>query len=75
MGSLHKLPPLLMQVSRHEMLYDDSVRYAEKSTRAGNQVTLQSWSHLPHVFQIFDDMLPEALQALDEVAMFLSGKL
>ena len=75
MGSLHKLPPLLMQVSRHEMLFDDSVRYAEKSTRAGNQVTLQSWSHLPHVFQIFDDMLPEASQAMDEVAAFLDGKL
>ena len=75
MGSLHKLPPLLMQVSRHEMLYDDSVRYAEKSTRAGNQVTLQSWSHLPHVFQIFDDRLPEASQAMDEVASFFKGKL
>lgn len=75
MGSLNKLPPLLMQVSRHEMLFDDSVRYAEKSTRAGNDVTLQSWSHVPHVFQIFDKMLPEASRALDEVAAFLSGKL
>ncbi|MEP6342806.1 MAG: alpha/beta hydrolase [Maricaulaceae bacterium] len=75
MGSLHKLPPLLMQVSRHEMLFDDSVRYAEKSTRAGNDVTLQSWSHVPHTFQFFDKMLPEATRAMDEVAAFLSGKL
>ncbi len=75
MTDLHGLPPLLMQVSRHEMLFDDSLRYAEKARRAGSHVTLQSWSHLPHVFQIFDDMLPEAAQAMNEAAAFLNGKL
>ena len=75
MADLHKLPPTLLQVSTHEMLFDDSVRYAQKAARAGSPVTLQSWSHVPHVFQIFDDMLPEAIDALDEVAAFLKGKL
>jgi len=75
MADLHGLPPILMQVSRHEMLFDDSLRYAEKVRRAGSDVTLQSWNHLPHVFQIFDNMLPEAAKAMDEVAGFLDGKL
>lgn len=75
MADLYKLPPILMQVSTHEMLFDDSVHYAEKARRAGSNVTLQSWSHVPHVFQIFDDLLPEAVHALDEVAAFLKGKL
>ena len=75
MTDLHGLPPLLLQVSRHEMLFDDSLRYAEKARRAGVDVTLQSWSHVPHVFQIFDNILPEAAQAMDEVARFLNGKL
>lgn len=75
MADLHGLPPILLQVSRHEMLFDDSVRYTEKARRAGVDVTLQSWSHVPHAFQIFDDMLPEAAQAMDETARFLDGKL
>jgi len=75
MTDLHGLPPILLQASQHEMLFDDSVRYAEKARRAGVDVTLQSWGHVPHVFQIFDDMLPEAAQAMDEVARFLDGKL
>ncbi len=75
LADLHGLPPILMQVSRHEMLFDDSVRYAEKARRAGVDVTLQSWAHVPHVFQIFDNMLPEAVQAMDEAAKFLDGKL
>jgi len=75
MADLHKLPPMLIQVGKDEMLFDDSVRYAEKARRAGGNVTLQSWSHVPHVFQIFDHMLPEANDALDEVAAFLKGKL
>lgn len=68
---LHGLPPTLIHVSTAEILYDDAKRYTNKAQAAGSPVTLQSWSHLCHVWHIFDEMLPEAHHALDEIADFL----
>lgn len=68
---LHDLPPTLIHVSTAEMLYDDAKRYTNKAKAAGSPVTMQSWSHLCHVWHIFDNMLPEAHHAFDEIADFL----
>lgn len=68
---LHDLPPTLIHASTAEMLYSDAVRYTNKAQAAGSPVKMQSWSHLCHVWHIFDEMLPEAHQALDEIAKFL----
>jgi len=68
---LSGLPPTLVQASSAEILYDDARRYAEKRRVQGAPVTLTTWEHMPHVFQAFDQMLPEARQALDEIAAFL----
>ncbi|MFZ4479145.1 MAG: alpha/beta hydrolase [Rhodoferax sp.] len=70
-GDLSGLPPLLVQASEAEMLYDDSRRYVNKAVSAGSPVTLQTWSHMVHVWQIFYPDLPEGRQALDEIAKFL----
>ncbi len=69
-ADLSDLPPTLIQASSTEMLYGDAVRYTNKAKAAGSDVTLQAWSHMPHVFQIFDDVLPEAHDALDAAAAF-----
>jgi len=69
--NLSDLPPTLIQVSAHEMLYDDAARYTAKAQSQGAPVTLQVWPHMPHVFQIFDDVLPEAHDAFAEVGQFL----
>lgn len=70
-ADLSGLPPTLLQVSAAEMLYDDARRFAVKARQSGSSVTLQSWDHMCHVWQIFDEMLPEAHHALDEAAAFL----
>ncbi len=70
-GDLSDLPPTLVQASSTEMLYGDAERYVGKALEAGSPAKLQSWSNMPHVFQIFDDALPEAHDALDEAAEFL----
>lgn len=71
-SDLADLPPTLLQVSRDEMLYDDSVRFVEKAKSAGSPVDLQIWDGgLPHVWQIFDDYIPEAGDALKEIKLFL----
>ncbi|HHI89096.1 MAG TPA: alpha/beta hydrolase [Hellea balneolensis] len=70
-GRLHDLPPTLIQASSCEILYDDAVRYTVKARQEGADVKLQTWSHMPHVWQIFDTMLPEATAALEQVADFV----
>ena len=70
-GDLAGLPPLLVQCSDMEMLRDDSRRYVNKARAAGSPVTLQSWPHMVHVWQIFHPDLPEGREALAEIGKFL----
>jgi len=70
-GNLADLPPTLLQVSFQEMMFDDSARYVTKAKSQGGDATLQSWSHMCHVWHIFDELLPEADQAFDEITAFL----
>ncbi len=70
-ADLGGLPPTLVHVSAAEMLYDDSRRYAAKRAAASSPVTIQIWDHMPHVWHVFDRMLPEAHHAFDEIAGFL----
>lgn len=71
-ADLSNLPPTLVHVSAAEMLYDDARRYVTKAKAAGSPATLQSWAHMAHVWHAFDRMLPEAHDAFDEIAKFLS---
>ena len=73
LGRLDNLPPTLIQVSKHEMLYGDSQRYANKATHEGSQVILQVWPKLVHVFQIFS-FLPETDNALNRIADFIASR-
>jgi acetyl esterase/lipase len=72
-GNLAGLPPLLLQASEVEMLFDDSQRYANRAQAAGSPVKLQRWNHMVHVWQIFNPELPEARQALAEIGRFLNA--
>jgi len=53
------------------MLFDDAARYAVKADSQGSPIVFQSWTNLPHVWQIFDNYVQEAHQALDEIGVFL----
>jgi len=70
-GDLSRLPPVLIHVSDCEMLRDDSCRYVNKAIAAGSPVTLQTWPHMLHVWQIFNPELPEAEHAFEEIGKFL----
>ena len=70
---LSNLPPTLIQASADELLRDDAIRFVNKAKAAGSPVELQIWAGgLPHVWQIFDEYVPEAEAALHEVELFLS---
>ncbi|GAB3572465.1 alpha/beta hydrolase [Hymenobacter daeguensis] len=71
-ADLHGLPPLLIQISTAEVLYDDVVKFARKARAAGVPVTLQPFEGLVHWWHLFWRVVPEARQALDQVASFLA---
>jgi acetyl esterase/lipase len=74
-ADLKGLPPLLLQVGTAEVLLDDSTRLAERATAAGVDVTLKTWEDMFHVWHAFADMLPEGMQATQELADYLNARM
>ncbi len=72
-GNLERLPPMLIQASESEVLYDDARRLAEKARTQGVQVTLQTWQGLIHWWHMFRGM-PEAKEAIQKIADYLISK-
>jgi acetyl esterase/lipase len=70
-ADLSGLPPLLIHVGTAEILLDDAIRFADQARDAGVEVTLNAAEDMCHVWHFFTSMLPEALQAIDEVAGFI----
>ncbi|MFW9971184.1 MAG: alpha/beta hydrolase [Candidatus Odinarchaeota archaeon] len=73
-ADLKKLPPILIQVSTSEMLYDNSTRFIKRAKAAGVDATLQEWNDTIHIFQGFGlNDLPEAKEALNKIAEFIKN--
>jgi len=71
LGNLSGLPKTLIQVSKDEMLFDDSQRYANKALAAGNDLRIEVWPKMVHIFQAFGPDLPEANDALRRIGKFI----
>jgi acetyl esterase/lipase len=70
-GELKGLPPLLIQVSKSEVLYDHSTRLFDRAKNANVSVTLQEWDDMPHVFHFYFDRLPESKEAINNIGKFV----
>jgi monoterpene epsilon-lactone hydrolase len=70
-ADLQGLPPILIQASSTELLMDDAVRLHEKAQSSGVSSTLSVYPGLPHVWHIFAPTIPEAGQALQQIANFI----
>ena len=70
-ADLHGLPPLLIQISTAEVLYEEVVKFVDKARAAHVEVTLQPFEGLVHWWHLFWRIVPEARQALDQVARFV----
>jgi len=64
------LPPTLVLVGTHEILYDDAVTFAEMAARAGVKVELEIGHELVHVWPIFP-ITPEAVASTARIGRFL----
>jgi monoterpene epsilon-lactone hydrolase len=73
-GDYHGIPPILIQVSRHEMLHSDATRVADRAKADGVDVTLQEWDGMLHVFQAFGlgTRWPEVSEAFLKIKEFMT---
>ena len=69
------LPPTLFQVGSDEILLDDSVRMAERMRAAGCQIELEVWPRMPHAWQVWARMMPEARTAIERIGAFVQSKM
>ena len=69
------LAPTLIQAGGDEILRDDAVRMAEKMRAAGGDVELQIWPYMPHTWHLLAPVLPEAREAIGEIARFFVQRL
>lgn len=74
-ADLKELPPLFVQASTIEVLLDDSTRMVDKARREGVDVLYKAWPDLPHVWHLFNPLLPEARAALREAGAFVVSRL
>ena len=68
---MHGLPPLMIMVGTHEMLYDDSTRVADKARLAGVDVTLEVAEEMVHIWPFFAAILPEGREAIERIGAFV----
>jgi acetyl esterase/lipase len=73
-GDFRGLPPMLVHASEDEVLRDDAIRVATAARAAGVSVELDLWPHVPHVWQFFSTVLPEARASLDAVTRFIHAR-
>jgi acetyl esterase/lipase len=73
-GDLTGLPPALIQVGSDEVLLDDSVRMAQRLRAAGCEVALEIAPRMPHAWQIWARLVPEARAAIVRIGEFVQSK-
>ncbi|GAB2191517.1 alpha/beta hydrolase [Sessilibacter sp. MAH1] len=69
-GDLNELPPTLLQVGDREILLQDAQEFIDAAQQQGSPVALSVFADMPHVFQGFAPILPEANQAIAEIGEF-----
>lgn len=74
-GNYEGCPPILIQASTAEVLYNDSKDLATLLKNQELPVSLQAWDDMPHVWQIFSDILPQGRQAIESIAHFVRQNL
>jgi acetyl esterase/lipase len=68
-----EFPRTLIQVGTDEILLDDARRVASAIEQAGNDVVLQEFNHMWHVFQIHGSYMPESRDAIRAIDHFLKA--
>ncbi len=73
-ADLSGLPPLLLQAGEVEILVDQVKALASRARDAGVDTTLRVYPEMFHDFQLLGAVLPEAREAVAEIARFLRDR-
>ena len=65
------LPPLLMHAGGRELLLPAMRLFAERARAAGAVLEFREWAGMPHVFQAFARLVPEARAAMTDLAKYI----
>jgi epsilon-lactone hydrolase len=65
------LPPLLIQVSTHEVLADESAVFAQNAQKVGVATTLEMVDEMVHVWHQYAHLVPEAKEAIASAGAFI----
>ena len=71
-GDFTGFPKMLIQVGSFDIIYDDSVKVANKAEAAGVDVKISSYYGMTHCFQQFFYEIPESQMAWEEIVTFLN---
>lgn len=74
LADLRGLPPMLVEASRIEVLWDDSARFVEKAKVAGVDITFAPHDGLAHDWQLMVPFTPEARASVRRIAGFLAQR-
>lgn len=70
-GDIKGLPPLLMMVGTHDILYPDCEQLHQKALKAGVDLTYSCWPEMIHIFMTLTGMMPEADDAISEIIRYI----
>lgn len=70
-GDYEGFPPIYIQASKSEILYDDTLVFEKKATAAGVKLKIDTWNKTVHVWQIFAFFLPEAKKAIKKIGAYI----
>jgi monoterpene epsilon-lactone hydrolase len=70
-GDFTGAPPLLVLVGTDEVLYDDAAAVVDKARAGGAEARLLVGQDQNHIWPLFESLLPEGREAIDEMARFI----
>jgi len=73
-ADLKGLPPLLIHAGGLEVLRDQISEFAKRAKSAGNEVKIQVYEDMVHVWHLYSGFTPEADKAIGEIADFVKSK-
>lgn len=68
---LQDLPPLLIQAGSEEIICDDAIQLAQRIQAVGGAATCHLYHGMWHNFQMFNRLIADAEDALEEIASFI----
>ncbi|MGW6730152.1 alpha/beta hydrolase [Nocardia sp. NPDC055029] len=74
-ADLARMPPTLVLTGDHEILLDDTLRFADRARAVGVSIDVGIYPGMPHVFPLLAGRAPEADAAVDRAGRWARARL